>query len=161
MTDAVAPGGTVGILGGGQLGRMLAIAAAQLGLKAHIYAPEADPPAGDVAAAVTRGAVEEARRLLRETLEQSPEEARQAMLRSVPIYREIREAYRAWRDGRSEPTAPYPPAFRMRRAELEAALEDQPDDPHALAAGLHNALADAASLKDCCEVKKALLICPR
>ena len=56
MTDAIAPGGTVGILGGGQLGRMLAIAAAQLGLKAHIYAPEADPPAGDVAAAVTRGA---------------------------------------------------------------------------------------------------------
>ncbi|MEL7465377.1 MAG: 5-(carboxyamino)imidazole ribonucleotide synthase [Pseudomonadota bacterium] len=56
MTDLVGPGGTVGILGGGQLGRMLAIAAAQLGLKAHIYAPEADPPAGDVAAAVTRGA---------------------------------------------------------------------------------------------------------
>ena len=55
MTDAIAPGGTVGILGGGQLGRMLAIAAAQLGLKAHIYAPEDNPPAGDVAAAVTQG----------------------------------------------------------------------------------------------------------
>lgn len=55
MTEAIAPGGTVGVLGGGQLGRMLAAAAAQLGLKAHIYAPEADPPAGDVAATVTRG----------------------------------------------------------------------------------------------------------
>lgn len=52
----VAPGGTVGILGGGQLGRMLAIAAAQLGLKAHIYAPEEISPAADVAAGFTRGA---------------------------------------------------------------------------------------------------------
>jgi 5-(carboxyamino)imidazole ribonucleotide synthase len=49
MSEAVAPGGTVGILGGGQLGRMLAIAAAQLGLRARIYAPEPDAPAGDVA----------------------------------------------------------------------------------------------------------------
>jgi 5-(carboxyamino)imidazole ribonucleotide synthase len=49
MTETVAPGRTVGILGGGQLGRMLAIAAAQLGLKARIYAPEPDAPAGDVA----------------------------------------------------------------------------------------------------------------
>ncbi|MEL6793813.1 MAG: ATP-grasp domain-containing protein, partial [Pseudomonadota bacterium] len=60
MTEAVGPGGVVGILGGGQLGRMLAIAAAQLGLKAHIYAPEAHPPAADVAAAVTRGAWDDA-----------------------------------------------------------------------------------------------------
>jgi 5-(carboxyamino)imidazole ribonucleotide synthase len=36
------PGDTVGILGGGQLGRMLALAAAELGLNCHIYAPEAD-----------------------------------------------------------------------------------------------------------------------
>ena len=49
----VPPGGVVGILGGGQLGRMLAIAAAQLGLKAHIYCPEEDAPARDVAAAST------------------------------------------------------------------------------------------------------------
>jgi 5-(carboxyamino)imidazole ribonucleotide synthase len=47
------PGSSIGILGGGQLGRMLAIAAARLGLRTHIYEPEADPPAGDVAAAVT------------------------------------------------------------------------------------------------------------
>ncbi|MEM7524971.1 MAG: 5-(carboxyamino)imidazole ribonucleotide synthase [Pseudomonadota bacterium] len=49
------PGAVVGVLGGGQLGRMLAVAAAQLGLKTHIYAPEANPPAGDVAAFVSRG----------------------------------------------------------------------------------------------------------
>jgi 5-(carboxyamino)imidazole ribonucleotide synthase len=45
------PGDTIGILGGGQLARMLALAAAPLGLKCHIYAPEADSPAFDVAAA--------------------------------------------------------------------------------------------------------------
>jgi 5-(carboxyamino)imidazole ribonucleotide synthase len=44
------PGDTIGILGGGQLGRMLAIAAAQLGLKAHIFSPEKDSPAFAVAA---------------------------------------------------------------------------------------------------------------
>ncbi|QIK78844.1 5-(carboxyamino)imidazole ribonucleotide synthase [Sphingomonas piscis] len=48
------PGGTIGIIGGGQLGRMLSIAAAQLGYRTHIFAPEASLPAGDVAAAVTR-----------------------------------------------------------------------------------------------------------
>ena len=32
--------GTIGIIGGGQLGRMLALAAAELGLKTHIYCPE-------------------------------------------------------------------------------------------------------------------------
>ena len=51
----VAPGGTVGILGGGQLGRMLAMAAARIGLRARIYAPEADPPAGHVAPATCAG----------------------------------------------------------------------------------------------------------
>src|ERR671916_2822036 len=39
----------IGILGGGQLGRMLALAAAQYGLKTHIYTPEADSPAFDIA----------------------------------------------------------------------------------------------------------------
>lgn len=47
------PGSTIGILGGGQLGRMLAMAAARLGLRCHVYCPEADSPAFDVAAAHT------------------------------------------------------------------------------------------------------------
>ena len=46
-------GATIGILGGGQLGRMLAVAAARLGFRTHIYDPGANPPAGDVAHAVT------------------------------------------------------------------------------------------------------------
>lgn len=42
------PGATIGILGGGQLGRMMALAAANLGLKAHIFSPNAQDPALDV-----------------------------------------------------------------------------------------------------------------
>lgn len=45
----LAPGSTIGILGGGQLGRMMAVSAAQLGFHCHIYAPEADSVAADVA----------------------------------------------------------------------------------------------------------------
>lgn len=59
----IEPGGTVGILGGGQLGRMLAIAAAQMGLKTHVYAPDADPPAAEVSAHFTRGGYDDAARL--------------------------------------------------------------------------------------------------
>lgn len=44
------PGSTIGILGGGQLGRMLGLAAAQLGFKVHIYSPEAESVAADVTA---------------------------------------------------------------------------------------------------------------
>ncbi len=40
---------TIGILGGGQLGRMLSVAASRLGLRCHIYEPGANPPAADVA----------------------------------------------------------------------------------------------------------------
>lgn len=47
------PGDTIGILGGGQLARMMALAAAPLGLKCHIFAPEGDNPAFDVTAAHT------------------------------------------------------------------------------------------------------------
>lgn len=43
------PGDAIGILGGGQLGRMLAIAAADLGLDVHIFTPEEDSPASRVA----------------------------------------------------------------------------------------------------------------
>lgn len=41
-------GSTIGILGGGQLGRMLALAAARLGMKTHIYCPDEASPAFDV-----------------------------------------------------------------------------------------------------------------
>ena len=50
MSDALEPGQTIGILGGGQLGRMLAMAAARLGFRVHVFEPGANPPAGEVAA---------------------------------------------------------------------------------------------------------------
>ncbi|HEX6741698.1 MAG TPA: 5-(carboxyamino)imidazole ribonucleotide synthase [Sphingomicrobium sp.] len=50
----IAPGATIGIVGGGQLGRMLAMAAAQLGYKCHILDPHERPCAADVAAEFTR-----------------------------------------------------------------------------------------------------------
>jgi 5-(carboxyamino)imidazole ribonucleotide synthase len=49
----LAPGATIGILGGGQLGRMTALAAARLGYRAHIFATEGESPAAQVAAGVT------------------------------------------------------------------------------------------------------------
>jgi 5-(carboxyamino)imidazole ribonucleotide synthase len=49
-TFPLAPGATIGILGGGQLGRMLAMAAARLGFDTAILTPEADSPAARVAA---------------------------------------------------------------------------------------------------------------
>ena len=56
----ISPGETIGILGGGQLGRMLAMAAAQLGYRTHIYAPEPDSIAAEVSAAFTCGAWDDA-----------------------------------------------------------------------------------------------------
>ena len=52
------PGATIGILGGGQLGRMLSVAASRLGFRCHIYEPGA-APAGDVAHRVTTAPYED------------------------------------------------------------------------------------------------------
>jgi 5-(carboxyamino)imidazole ribonucleotide synthase len=57
------PGSTIGILGGGQLGRMLALAAARLGLKVHIYSDEIDAPAFQVAAARTQASYDDSNAL--------------------------------------------------------------------------------------------------
>lgn len=59
------PGSRIGILGGGQLGRMLALAAAELGFDAHIYTPEADSPAARVAAGAVVAPYEDAAALAR------------------------------------------------------------------------------------------------
>jgi 5-(carboxyamino)imidazole ribonucleotide synthase len=59
ISNPLPPGSTVGILGGGQLARMLALAAARLGINCHIYAPEADSPAFAVAAARTIAAYDD------------------------------------------------------------------------------------------------------
>jgi 5-(carboxyamino)imidazole ribonucleotide synthase len=50
----IPPGSTIGIIGGGQLGKMLAVAAAQLGYKCHVFEPGTSPCAADVAAEFTR-----------------------------------------------------------------------------------------------------------
>jgi 5-(carboxyamino)imidazole ribonucleotide synthase len=55
----LAPGATIGILGSGQLGRMLATAAARLGFKTHVY-DETSGPAFDVATRTTTGAFDDA-----------------------------------------------------------------------------------------------------
>ncbi|MHA0317847.1 5-(carboxyamino)imidazole ribonucleotide synthase [Sphingomonas melonis] len=48
------PGSTIGILGGGQLGRMLAVAAAQLGYRTHVLAPDRESVAAQTASSLTR-----------------------------------------------------------------------------------------------------------
>ena len=48
LIEPLPQGSTIGILGGGQLGRMLALAAARLGMKTHIFCPDAESPAFDV-----------------------------------------------------------------------------------------------------------------
>ena len=59
MTTALPPGATIGILGGGQLGRMTALAAAPLGYHCHVYAPEPESPAAEVCRATTTAAYED------------------------------------------------------------------------------------------------------
>lgn len=53
VSSALPPGSTIGILGGGQLGRMTVVAAAELGYRCHVYDPAAGGPASQVAAATT------------------------------------------------------------------------------------------------------------
>jgi 5-(carboxyamino)imidazole ribonucleotide synthase len=59
MSDTLSPGATIGILGGGQLGRMLSVAASRLGFRTHVYEPSANPPAGHVADRVTTAAYDD------------------------------------------------------------------------------------------------------
>lgn len=61
----IPPGETIGILGGGQLGRMIAMAAAQLGYRCHIFAPEPDSIAAEVSACFTNANWEDAEAMAR------------------------------------------------------------------------------------------------
>ena len=65
MANPLPQGSTIGIIGGGQLGRMLSVAASRLGLKSHIFEPGANPPAGQVADQVTTAAYDDADALKR------------------------------------------------------------------------------------------------
>ena len=53
MTDVLKPGTKIGILGGGQLGRMLSVAASRLGLRTHIFEPATSPPTAQVTNKIT------------------------------------------------------------------------------------------------------------
>ncbi len=53
MTTPILPGATLGVLGSGQLGRMFAIAARQMGYRVHTFSPDRDSPTGQVADAET------------------------------------------------------------------------------------------------------------
>jgi 5-(carboxyamino)imidazole ribonucleotide synthase len=55
----ILPGGVIGVLGSGQLGRMLALAARRLGYRVHTYSPERDSPTGHVADAEVVGAYDD------------------------------------------------------------------------------------------------------
>jgi len=65
VSARLAPGATIGILGGGQLGRMLSVAAARLGFRCHVFEPAAAPPAGQVAERVTTAPYEDTGALAR------------------------------------------------------------------------------------------------
>ena len=59
------PGSTIGIIGGGQLGRMMAMAAARLGYRCHIYDPHESPCAAEVSAEFTRATFDDVEALRR------------------------------------------------------------------------------------------------
>ena len=137
MTEMLPAGSTIGILGGGQLGRMLSVAAARLGYRTHIYEPAANPPAADVAHAVTTAPYEDAAALtafakavdvITYEFENVPTSALD-LLESLRPIRPGRRALATSQDRIAEKdflpgigmtTAPY--AFVQGQAELEAAL---------------------------------------
>ncbi len=90
---AVAPGDMIGILGSGQLGRMLAMAAARLGISVHVYCPESGP-AFDVCAKRTRAAYDDDEalakfadsvRLVTYEFENVPAHTAEFLARRVPV----------------------------------------------------------------------------
>ncbi len=96
---ALPPGATIGILGGGQLGRMTALAAARLGYRCHVFCDEADAPAAQVAAA-TVAAYDDAAALAEfarsvDVVTFEFENMPAAALRAVAAHRPVRPSIRA------------------------------------------------------------------
>ena len=94
-TARLPPGSTIGILGGGQLGRMTAMAAARLGYRCHIFSPGKDGPAAQVSAAATVAGYDNARALngfakavdvVTLEFENIPVEAVRRLAEKVPVY---------------------------------------------------------------------------
>lgn len=142
MTSTLPPlpsGATIGILGGGQLGRMLALAAARLGLKSHIYCPDPQSPAFDVTplktvadyddeAALTRFA--EAVDVVTYEFENVPAATAELLSRLKPLrpganalaISQDRLAEKSFLSSKNIPVAPYRAVTS--RAELDAAIAE-------------------------------------
>src|SRR6516225_4425500 len=63
METIIAPGSTIGLLGGGQLGRMFGIAARRMGYRVHTFEPSPDSPAGQISDREFNGSLTEGRLL--------------------------------------------------------------------------------------------------
>lgn len=138
-TEPLGTGATIGILGGGQLGRMLSVAASRLGFLTHIYEPGANPPAGHVADRVTTAAYDDRDALkafagsvdvITYEFENIPTQALDVLETYRPI-RPGREALRVSQDRLTEKnflrglglkTAPF--ADIITKADLSTALEE-------------------------------------
>ncbi|GAB4283964.1 MAG: 5-(carboxyamino)imidazole ribonucleotide synthase [Roseovarius sp.] len=139
MTEPLPAGAVIGILGGGQLGRMLSVAAARLGYRCHVYEPAAEPPAADVCHRLTTASYDDAEALaafaaavavVTYEFENVPAAALDRIEAAVPI-RPGREALRISQDRLTEKdflaglglaTAPYRAVAD--RAGLDAALAE-------------------------------------
>ncbi|WP_282094367.1 5-(carboxyamino)imidazole ribonucleotide synthase [Epibacterium ulvae] len=142
MTDALSTGATIGILGGGQLGRMLSVAASRLGFRTHVFEPSTNPPAGHVADRITCAAYEDADALrafastvdvITYEFENIPTSALDLLEDLKPI-RPGREALRVSQDRLTEKT------FLQDLGLQTAPFSDVPD-----AAGLEQALQDIST----------------
>ena len=138
MSNPLPQGARIGILGGGQLGRMLSVAASRLGFLTHIYEPGANPPAAQVADQCTTASYEdtEALRAFAESVdvityefENIPTDALDVLEAIKPIYPN-REALRVSQDRITEKdylndlgltTAPYAQVDTL--ADLQAAAK--------------------------------------
>jgi 5-(carboxyamino)imidazole ribonucleotide synthase len=121
---SLAPGAVIGIVGGGQLGRMIALAAARLGYRCHILAPERDSPAAQVTNLATVAPYEDVAALARFAaavdvvtmeFENLPVDTLAALAQARPVHPapsvlaicQDRREEKAFLSGIGVPTAPY------------------------------------------------------
>jgi 5-(carboxyamino)imidazole ribonucleotide synthase len=121
---SLAPGAVIGIVGGGQLGRMIALAAARLGYRCHILAPEQDSPAAQVTNLATVAPYEDVAALARFAaavdvvtmeFENLPVDALAALAQARPVHPapsvlaicQDRRKEKGFLSGIGVPTAPY------------------------------------------------------
>jgi 5-(carboxyamino)imidazole ribonucleotide synthase len=136
---ALPPNSTIGIIGGGQLGRMSAMAAARLGYRCHILTPEADSPAAQVSSAVTIGAYDDpvAIRAFAEAVDVITFEFENVSAAGLDLLAELKPVHpspailrvsqdrvveKSFINGAGAPSAPWAPVDTL--AELQEAVRD-------------------------------------